>query len=110
MVIYERDFGGFTLSDAQRVELQSILDVQAELGKNNPSAPGLGVPIYQYIFDIVSVDNGSAPAQGVNLSVWTWLRGAMDVNAAAGPQATFIHEYTQAQYVARAERGQIYFC
>lgn len=45
MVIYERDFGGFTLSDAQRVELQSILDVQAELGTNNPSALGLGVPI-----------------------------------------------------------------
>lgn len=63
MIVYERDFAGFVLSDAQYAELKNIRDTQVQLSAGNKDAPGLGVPIYQYIFDCISVDNGSAPAE-----------------------------------------------
>ncbi len=109
---YDRGAGGiFQLTAGQLEELRRVLTAQRDLygkeGAATNSDLGLGVPIYELIFNFISEIKFSGnveivvPKEGVNPAVWRWVQGAMKVNSGLGFYADFIREYTIEQFTLR---------
>lgn len=116
VIVYEREYGGITLTEPQRAELEALLTAQQVKYTEAPFALGLGQPIYYKLLGFISdeVLESSLDAQGntiltsklvpkvdVDKDVWRWIEGAQGVNTGEGFFAEFIREYTKAQYTLR---------
>jgi hypothetical protein len=92
---------GLQLTDAQKAQLQPLIDSAVAAG---PTALGAWAPVYDQLYQYISNDTMSGPAAGVDNNVWLWVRGARLVNAGQGPFANFIREYTSIQYKLRTSQ------
>ena len=125
-VAYARNDGTypFVLTEAQRAQLQAVMDAQSSQYASDSDQIGLGVPIYELILGFISdevtttitrVDNfgipheveitTKVPKDGVDPIVWRWIDGATKVNSGTGFYADFIREYTKIQYTMRGGLG-----
>lgn len=86
-----------TFNSTQLDEITRILAVEV------PDSNGTYAPLYDYIYsqitDPVLLDE---PLDGVDKSVWLWVKGAIGVNSNDNEYfSDFIREYTSQQYLLR---------
>lgn len=81
-----------------------ISAIAALAGNASPDNDGTRRTLYDTIFAAITDGFGTSnevPKEGVDASVWLWVRGARDVNSGVGYFADFIQDYTAAQYQLR---------
>jgi Ca2+-binding RTX toxin-like protein len=129
-VNYDRNNGAypFVLTEAQRAQLEAVLNAQQNTFDEHHDQIALGVPIYELILSFISDENAETittvdqfgiphvtevvtrvPKAGVDPVVWRWIDGATKVNSGIGFYADFIREYTKIQYAKRGGLGDAVF-
>ncbi len=116
---YPRNDGGAIAdNDAALIDaiinLNLIVAMQAGKIAVTPDGLGLGAPIYEAVFKLISKTAvvgyntttdmfiyGDVPRDGINKAVWRWIQGATMVNKGMGFYADFIREYTMKQFELR---------
>ncbi len=100
----------FTFFDDQSfaAQLQDLLgtaQASAQIDPSSEETKSAFADVYNYIYDAITVYDGitsaAGPAPDVDPDVWEWVGGARDVNSNTGFFASFIRQYTEAQYDLR---------
>jgi hypothetical protein len=91
----------FTLTASQTVQFKQMVDNVLFVGGFRQFTSAQAQQAYKLLFQWTSNAAGTAPASGMDLAVWTWIKGAKDINAGVGKFSVFIREYTAQQYKTR---------
>jgi hypothetical protein len=95
-VQYNYGYGGFTLNELQQQQLKILMSTAVS---SNLSASGVGVPIYNYVLDLL--ENSNNDSNGIDHNVVAWIAGAAGVNNDSSSAGQFIRNYTSAVYQIR---------
>lgn len=105
-VTYTRGSISFAINQIQLDKLIALVEIQEPLISSGYGIRGLGDPIYAMLLEFMSTTNSDGVLVPIRTDepfqlVWTWIKGAQNVNKGHGYFADFIREYTKNQMILR---------